>query len=68
MNPETIFPILKTMESCEIFIERAWIVRGKEILKLKPLKMIKKADRETYARQLRDMFNGEEINLSYYSK
>lgn len=68
MNPETLYPEIKTMTSADIFIERAWIVRGKEIIKLKPLKIITKRERDAFVRSLKDMFNAEEVNLAYISK
>lgn len=68
MNPEILYPALKTLASNEIFIERVWMKRGDEIIKLRPLKVILKKDRNTFVNTLKESLNAEEANLSYYQK
>jgi len=68
MNPENKYPEMKLMMDKDIFIESLWAKRGDEIIRMKPLKLIKEAERDDFARQIVEMFNADEVNLSYYSK
>ena len=68
MNPKNQYPEMEQMTHEDMFIESAWCKRGDEIIRMKPLKMIKKNERDDYARQMIEMFNADEVNLSYYSK
>ena len=52
MNPEIMYPELKTMKSDELFIEWAYIVKTKNVIKIHVKKLIPKKEKTIFVKAL----------------